>query len=277
MKPYLDEYANYLSVVRALSENSIACYKLDLEQFANSINYDLSKLNTQNIYAFLEDFEAKTTVNRKLSSINSFLKFLEEKELFNQNDKIKRAKIARNLPSYLSQDEIQAKIALMPQESWTEKRDYAMVLFLYASGLRISECLNVELSDFDANWLRVTKTKGDKQRLVPVANVAIEQINYYLSYRPFKHKLVFTSYQENRLSRQMAFRICKRYLQTSPHTLRHSFASSLVLGGADLRVVQELLGHSSVNTTGIYTHIQKENLEKTMQDYHPISKNFGNA
>jgi len=145
-----------------------------------------------------------------------------------------------------------------------------LILFLYATGLRVSEAMNVKLSDIEDGWVKVTMAKGEKQRVVPIADIAMQAIKEYLSKRPCNSEYLFVNKNCKKLSRISAFNITKKYLNVSPHVLRHSFATSLVLGGADLRIVQELLGHASLNTTQIYTHIQKENLKETVLKYHPL-------
>ena len=119
-------------------------------------------------------------------------------------------------------------------------------------------------------WVKIRFAKGEKERVVPLAPVAIDALKRYMEATDIQSSDIWLNYKGNRLSRISAFKIVKRYLGTSPHTLRHSFASSLIIGGADLRVVQELLGHSSLTTTQIYTHIQKENLKETINQYHPL-------
>jgi len=145
-----------------------------------------------------------------------------------------------------------------------------LILFLYATGLRVSEAMDSKKQDIEEGWIRVQNGKGDKQRLVPIADLVMESLNNYLHKRDVVSDYLFVNSKGGRLSRISAFHITKKYLNVSPHILRHSFATSLILGGADLRVVQELLGHSSMLTTQIYTHIQKENLKDTIQKYHPL-------
>jgi len=150
-------------------------------------------------------------------------------------------------------------------------RDYALILFLYASGCRISEALSVQRSDILEGWLKIRFAKGEKERVVPLAPVATEALDKYLEAQDLSSAYIWLNYKGDPLSRISAYKIVKKYLGISPHVLRHSFASSLIIGGADLRVVQELLGHSSLETTQIYTHIQKQNLADTMYSYHPLS------
>jgi integrase/recombinase XerD len=180
------------------------------------------------------------------------------------------AKVPKNLPKYLSADEILQGIELIDRSTVAGLRDYALILFLYASGCRISEALLAQRSDILEGWLKIRFAKGEKERVVPLAPVATEALGKYLEAQDLSSPYIWLNYKGDPLSRISAYKIVKKYLGVSPHVLRHSFASSLIIGGADLRVVQELLGHASLETTQIYTHIQKQNLEDTMTRYHPL-------
>jgi integrase/recombinase XerD len=160
---------------------------------------------------------------------------------------------------------------LINLDSWLGLRDKALILFLYASGLRISELLDMKRDDLEKNWLHVRHGKGEKERLIPIAEIALDALKSYMQASAFEHEFIWLNYQGKVLSRISAFKITQKYLGVSPHVLRHSYATSLIIGGADLRVVQELLGHASLNTTQIYTHIQKQNLKDTVQKCHPMA------
>jgi len=181
------------------------------------------------------------------------------------------AKVPRNLPKYVSNEEILDGINLIDRSNLIGLRDYALILFLYASGCRISEALSVQRVDIVEGWLKIRFAKGEKERVVPLAPVATQALELYLSEQDMSSPYLWLNYRGEQLSRISAFKIVKKYLGVSPHVLRHSFASSLIIGGADLRVVQELLGHASLETTQIYTHIQKQNLAETMHAYHPLA------
>jgi len=269
---YLESFLEYLIINKAVSKNTYDAYKRDLTQFEEFLKKPIIEATTQDVVAFLSQIENKRSLNRKLSAINSFFDFAYKRELVDEKVKIKQAKIPKTLPKFLEKDEILNAISHIDYEnsSWYELRDRALILFLYATGLRVSEAMNVKISDIEDGWVRVTMAKGEKQRLVPIAEVALEAIKEYLSKRPCNSEYLFVNKNCEKLSRISAFNITKKYLNVSPHVLRHSFATALVLGGADLRVVQELLGHASLNTTQIYTHIQKENLKETVLKYHPL-------
>ncbi|MEJ2373349.1 MAG: tyrosine-type recombinase/integrase, partial [Sulfurimonas sp.] len=186
--------------------------------------------------------------------------------------KIKSAKTPKLLPKFLSYEDIQRGLSLIDRSTWIGKRDYALILFLYASGARISECLELSLGDIEGEWLHIRHAKGQKERIVPLAKVARDVIQEYLDALSFDKEFVWCNYKGGKLSRISAFKITQKYLGVSPHVLRHSYATSLIRGGADIRVVQELLGHSSLLTTQIYTHIQKQDLKDTVDVCHPMAK-----
>ncbi len=265
-------FQEYLHINKALEANTIKSYLSDLRQFHNFFKkQDILKLQTSDIFSFLTQFENKRTLNRKLSSINAFYDFCHKLEFTNTNINIPMAKVPKNLPKYLSFEEIESALRLIDRSTMLGLRDYALILFLYASGCRISEALMARREDLNEGWLKVRFAKGQKERMVPLAPIAIEAVEAYLKEASIQSEYIWLNYRGTQLSRISAYKIVKTYLNVSPHVLRHSFASALILGGADLRVVQELLGHSSLETTQIYTHIQQENLAKTINQYHPLA------
>ncbi len=271
MSKYLEAFLEYLLINKGVSKNTYDAYKRDLVQFEEFLKKPIIEANASDVISFLSRIDNKRSLNRKLSAINSFFDYAYKRDFVDEKFKIKQAKIPQNLPKFLTKEEILNSLShINYNSSWFELRDKALILFLYATGLRISEALNVKLSDIEDGWVRVEMAKGEKQRLVPVAEIALKALNEYLYKRPCNSEYVFVNKNCKKLSRISAFNITKKYLNVSPHVLRHSFATSLVLGGADLRVVQELLGHASLNTTQIYTHIQKENLKDTVLKYHPL-------
>lgn len=272
MSRYLEAFLEYLLINKGVSKNTYEAYKRDLIQFENFIEKPIIEADTTDVIRFLSSIENKRSLNRKLSSINSFFDFAYKRNMVSDKLKVKQAKIPKTLPKFLTKEEILRAVEWINanENTWFELRDKALILFLYATGLRISEALNVKLSDLEDNWVKVTMAKGEKQRMVPIADAAMEAIREYLHKRPCSSEYLFVNKNCDKLSRISAYNITKKYLNVSPHVLRHSFATALVLGGADLRVVQELLGHASLNTTQIYTHIQKENLKDTVLKYHPL-------
>jgi len=271
MSNELEAFLEYISVTRALSSKSVEAYKSDLLQIEKETASNLLSLNSETLLLALSNYSNKRTLNRKLSSVNAFFDFCHKQDFSEKNDKFKFAKIPKLLPKFLSYEEVKAGLSLIDRSTWIGARDYALILFLYASGARISECLSLRVEDIEGEWLHILHAKGEKERIVPLAKVAIKSIEVYKSMMPFESELIWLNYQKSGLSRISAYKITQKYLGVSPHILRHSYATSLITGGADLRVVQELLGHSSLLSTQIYTHIQKQNLKETLEVYHPMS------
>jgi integrase/recombinase XerD len=278
MSKELEAFIEYLIIIKGLSKKSIDSYRSDLVQFEEVMKKPIIKATSEDVIDFLAQIKKlengqivnQRTLNRKLSSINSFFNFAYKEEWIDKKIKIHQLKPPKSLPKFLSNDEIIEGIKLIDTSTWLGLRDKALILFIYATGLRVSEAMDAKKDDIEDGWIRVRNAKGDKQRVVPIAKMAIDALNEYLFKRPLVSDYLFINSKGDRLSRISAFKITKKYLNVSPHVLRHSFATSLVLGGADLRVVQELLGHSSMLTTQIYTHIQKENLFYTVYKYHPL-------
>ncbi len=270
MSDLLTAFEEYLSVTKALDTLTISSYLGDLGQLEEVTQTTLTKLDTTDILKFLSAFENKRTLNRKLSSINAFFDFCHKQDFRHEKINIPMAKVPKNLPKYMGSEEILKGLKNIDRSNVMGLRDYALILFLYASGCRITEALNVQRSDIVDGWLKIRFAKGEKERIVPLAPIAVEALERYLQAQDMGSSYIWLNYTGAVLSRISAYKIVKKYLGVSPHVLRHSFASSLIIGGADLRVVQELLGHSSLETTQIYTHIQKQNLADTLKSYHPL-------
>ena len=274
MSNELEAFLEYITIIKALSKRSVAAYKNDLLLIEESLSKPLISLTTQKLLNFLTIYENKRTLNRKLSSVNAFFDFCYKEQFSEEKTKFKFAKTSKLLPKFLSYEDIQNGLTLIDRSSWIGKRDYALILFLYASGTRISECLELTNSDIEDEWLHIRHAKGEKERIVPLAKVAKIAIDDYIQESAFHKDFVWCNYKGNKLSRISAYKITQKYLGVSPHVLRHSYATSLIRGGADLRVVQELLGHSSLLTTQIYTHIQKQDLRDTVEACHPMAKEY---
>ena len=266
----LEAFEEYVSVTKALDTQTVSSYISDLKQLEESSKKTLTKLDTTDVLQFLTSFDNKRTLNRKLSSVNAFFHFCHIQDFKHEKIKIPMSKVPKNLPKYVSNSEILQGLQSIDRTNTIGMRDYALILFLYASGCRISEALSIQRSDIIEGWLKIRFAKGEKERVVPLAPIATEALEAYLEVQDMSSTYLWLNYKGDVLSRISAYKIVKKYLGVSPHVLRHSFASSLIIGGADLRVVQELLGHSSLETTQIYTHIQKQNLADTMYKYHPL-------
>ncbi len=272
MSKQLDAFLEYITITKALSKRTISAYKSDLIHLEDLLSKPLISLTSMDVFDALSCYSNKYTLNRKLSSLNSFFTFCYKSQFIEDKNHFKLSKIPKFLPKFLTFDQIKDALLLINIDNWMGQRDYALILFLYATGTRISECLSLQQSDLEGEWLRVRQAKGEKQRVVPIASMALKALKRYNDNKPFNNHYIWLNYKGVHLSRISAYKITQKYLGISPHVLRHSYATSLILGGADLRVVQELLGHSSLTTTQIYTHIQKQNLQDTVKKFHPLSQ-----
>ncbi len=266
----LAAFEEYIGVTKALDKQTVSSYLSDMRQFEAQLSKPLLSVENEDILRFLAGFANKRTLNRKLSAVNAFYHFCHTHDFSHKTFKIPMAKLPQSLPKYLSAEEIMEGLALIDRSTLAGERDYALILFLYASGCRISEALSARRNDILDGWLKIRYAKGEKERMVPLAPVAITALEAYLEASDLRSSHLWLNYRGGVLSRVSAYKIVKKYLGVSPHVLRHSFASSLIIGGADLRVVQELLGHSSLITTQIYTHIEQKALADTVHSYHPL-------
>ena len=273
MSNQLEAFIEYITIIKALSKASIKAYENDLVLIEDFYKKPLIKLDETKLLKYLSTIENKRTLNRKLSSVNAFFDFCHKEFSLEDEKKIKFrfSKVPSTLPKYLSYEKIISALNSIDRTTWIGLRDYALILFLYATGTRISECLSIEHSDLEKQWLRIRHAKGDKERVVPIAQEAIDAIKAYENLCPLESNKIWLNYQGKTLSRISAYKITQKYLGVSPHVLRHSYATALIIGGADLRVVQELLGHASLLTTQVYTHIQKQNLQDTVLSCHPMA------
>ena len=278
------DFLEYLKYERRVSVNTVDSYGENLLLLKNYTNKDLISLKKEDIKDFLDNVEATArTKAHYLTVFNSFYKYLVFMDKIKSNpcDGIKAPKLEKKLPTYLTNEEI-AKLFNLRLTKPVDYRNKAILEVMYATGARISEVINLELNqiDFEECIIRVVG-KGKKERIIPLDDVAIEALdNYINNYRPFLIKnetcnYVFLNKNGEKISRQMIFKILKNLAnkvgitkEISPHTLRHSFASNLLNNGADLRVIQELLGHENLETTEIYSHLQNK---KIKDDYnnHP--------
>ena len=291
MDTYLEDYLTMLRVEKNLSTNSITSYKADLNRYINFLfNIEsiknlnsIRQIHIRNFIRYLNDQNlSSSSINRSFSSIRSYHKFLsgEEKISHNPTQLLEPPKQSKKLPKVLSVQEVNEIINSVNLESSMGYRDMAILETLYSAGLRVSELCALEMNNilFDSSMLRVLG-KGNKERYVPLGSKAIKLIDDYCKY--VRSKLVdkkqsdgnvFLSKNGKQLTRMTIFNIMKKWTQLSginkdisPHTFRHSFATHLLEGGADLRAVQEMLGHSDISTTQIYTHLDNEYLKEVHQ------------
>lgn len=297
--PYIKGFEAYLLMEKSLSKNSIEAYLRDvhkLVEFFEMKGQDLmpEKVKTRHIEDFLSYLSdlglSEKSSARMLSGIKAFYKYLMMEDAISDDptDGISGPKLSRYLPDVLSIEEVEAIIAAIDMSEPTGQRNRAMMETLYACGLRVSELVNLRRSHYfpDQGFLRVVG-KNNKERLIPIGSSAIKHIDLYLetvrkllpAINPKDEDILFLNRRGSRLTRVMIFHIIKDltakagiHKSVSPHTFRHSFATHLVEMGADLRAVQEMLGHESILTTEIYTHVNAEFLRKTIMDFHPMAR-----
>ncbi len=286
MKDLLKDYRYYLKIERAMSQNTVASYCSDVDKFLSSLECRAEEAGPEEIMAFLSKDEnlSKRSQARKLSALKSFFGWMIAEGMLEDNpcDRIDGPKIGRYLPDVLSTEEIDAMIESVDCSTWQGKRDKAILETLYGCGLRVSEAVELKISELylDEGFIKV-RGKGDKERLIPIGELASDAITAYMEDRPVPAEtamddILFLNRFGKRLSRISMFKMVKKQAlladvrkEISPHTFRHSFATHLLENGADLRVVQELLGHESIVTTEIYTHIDSETWQREIISHHP--------
>ncbi len=276
MSELIVAFQEHLTIIKSLAYNTIEAYVRDLidfESFLLSQNKELLSSSSEDLLQYLIYIDNPRTQNRHLSSINTFYNFCIEQYDDVIKPKASFAKIPSKLPKYLHSDDILNNVDLIDTSTVLGLRDKAIILFLYATGVRVSELLSIKRSDISDNWVKIVYAKGSKQRIVPIAHIAITSLDDYISKRNSKSDYIFLNYKGDPLSRISAYKITKKYYDVSPHIFRHSYATSLILGGADLMVVSELLGHSNIETTQIYTHIEQQHLKETIDCFHPLNYN----
>lgn len=283
----LDKYMNeYISTEYNTSKNTRESYKTDLYLLAKYYKgKNIKNLSKEDIQEYLrKNNKSSKTKARYLTSINNFYKYLVESKLISKNpcDGIKMPKLEKKLPDYLTIEEVDNLLDIRASTAY-ELRNKAMLETLYATGMRISELVNLTMSNlFLEDHLIKVFGKGSKERLVPIGDTAISALEEYLKFGRGEllgtksSEYVFISSRHTNITRQAFFKYIKKLCQEkgikkniSPHILRHSFATHLLNNGADLRVVQELLGHSDISTTQIYTHLSNEKLEQEYEK-HPL-------
>ena len=285
MDRYVDKFLRYLEIERNYSTHTIVNYAHDLNEFilfmeeAMSVE-DIDYFTLRKFSASLRNkgFNART-INRKLSTLRSFFKFLQREGFIEKNPAalLTSPKIEKNLPHFLSEKEMSRFIESPCLEKINGRRDRAIMETLYSTGIRVGELVQLDTDDVDfiSNIIKVLG-KGKKERLVPIGDQALKAIRDYLDNLTFRNRALFLNKYGNRLSDRSVRNIVHKYIEqasvqhnVSPHIFRHSFATHLLNRGADLRSVQELLGHINLSTTQIYTHVTTERLKKIYQKAHP--------
>jgi len=293
----IKHFKNYLQLERSLSENSISAYCEDvnkLKGFIKEYHSEMSPLDvTHDVAVEFITFVGSLGLSahsqaRILSGIKAFYKYqlIEDLVTFSPVELIESPRLGRKIPDVLNLDEINKLLGAIDLSTPEGARNRAMIEMLYGSGLRVSELIGLKLNNlfFEEGFMRIFG-KGNKERLVPLGSEAAKFLQTYVnewrchvSIKPGNENLVFLNRRGTGISRVMIFKIIKTLIEdvglkknVSPHTFRHSFATHLIEGGADLRAVQEMLGHESITTTEVYTHLDKDFLKQTIQEFHPRS------
>ena len=286
----IDEFESYLMFEKKYSKNTILSYKEDLTKLDKATKKDFTKLEKKDIQKYIQNNlkdSNPSSISRTISTLKSFYKYLKinNQIKINPMQAISSPKKAQKLPKVLSEDEIENLLDINLKTDY-DFRNKAMLELMYSSGLRVSELINLTLNDVDTKSALVKIFgKGSKERIIPLTEYACEALDNYILYHRtnlFKHSennYLFLNNHGEKMTRQGFFKILKKIAQEkkiktdfSPHTLRHSFATHLLKHGADLRSIQELLGHSDISSTQIYTHITNERLQNNYKEYHPHGK-----
>lgn len=290
-----DQYKRYLLLERGLSANTIDAYMRDLSKlvsFMEERNLSLKQIDYDKLQMLLDEFYKQgikpRSIARIISGLKSFFKFLVLDEFLEDNPAqlLETPKVGLKLPSVLSVEEIDQILGVIDVSTVEGARNYAIIETLYSCGLRVSELTNMRFIDlyFDEGYIRVSG-KGGKQRLVPISETAIKKIKSYLLHRnkinvkKGSEDVLFLSARGTAISRITVFHYIKLYAQQagiekeiSPHVFRHSFATHLLERGANIRVIQEMLGHENITTTEIYTHLDKSFIRQEIIEHHPRNK-----
>ena len=288
----IDEFLRYLLIDKGYSNNTIESYKRDLVKFLEyNKNKSIKEITNNDLKGYIKYLNQENlnekSISRNISSLKSFYKFLVIAKRISNNpsEVLFTPKIKKNLPHILTEEEIFKLLDIDLKDNYSY-RNKAMLELLYGTGLRVSELVNLKLENINLNEDIVrTFGKGNKERIIPIGEFAAESLNEYINkhrssmLKKYNNEYLFLNNHGNKMTRQGFFKIIKSLAEEkgidkplSPHTLRHSFASHLLKYGADLRTIQELLGHSDISTTQIYTHISNEELKENYKEFHPHGK-----
>lgn len=295
IESYIESFLNNVRLQKGDSPHTLRAYRKDLEDFFNFVQVEPEKVEPVMVRGFISEQilkgKSKTTVARKLSALRSFFSYLYSEGLIKINPArvVSSVKLNRRLPKFLTVDDSFRLVEAPSEEKFIVQRDRAILELLYGSGIRVSELCGLNLEDVDLReGLVKVRGKGNKERIVPIGKHTKEALKKYLAIRQIlrikrniktEDTALFINNRGQRLSTRQVRRVVDKYAKAigipekiGPHTLRHSFASHLLMEGADLRVIQELLGHASLSTTQIYTHVDLKHLIEVYDKAHPLSK-----
>ncbi len=282
-KVTIESFLRYCETERMYSAHTADAYNSDLTEFFSVIDKELIDITVTDVRVYIEylyDIDReRTTINRKLSTIRRFFRFALREHIVDSNPAaaVASAKQSRKLPDFLTVDEMFGFLDAMNGDNFLKIRDRAMFELLYATGLRVGELVGLTVTSFDyISGVVKVRGKGNKERMIPLSATSLRRLREYDTVRPAQSGAYFLSKNGKPLASRDIRRILDKYIVTlstakhiTPHTIRHSFATHLLENGADLRMVQELLGHSSLSTTQVYTHISMEKMKKIYDQCHP--------
>jgi len=273
-----DRYTLHLQI-KGLVKSTVKSYLNEAKQFLEYVD-DIKSIDHEIVMKYLSRYnkQAPATKNLRYSSLRVFIKHLNKNVYIGHYQiNIPSVKCGRKLPKILSSKELLEQIHMLREcaetnKRWIDYRDYALVILMYATGMRVSEVVNFSMLDIEDGWIRIENAKGAKDRYVPIADEAWIALKDYINVCPFStEKGTFLNQYGVLMSRTAIYKLVQKHMKMNPHNLRHHFATHMVIGGAEISVVSELLGHSDISTTQIYTHIQNPQLAATVNKYHPMS------
>jgi len=289
MNEHLNDFLIYIASEKGLSKNTIEAYRRDISSFIGFLERqsvtNILNVEQNHIFSFLSSLKnsnyATASISRALIALKVFFRFLKRENILKDNPTfhLENPKLWQIIPEVLSSDEIERLFAQPIPDHFNGARDKAILEVFYASGLRVSEICTLGLYDVDDTYVRIMG-KGRKERLVPIGQKALAAVDHYITHFrtncPEEKPLLFISRNGKALDRIAVWRMIKKYAKSanilksiSPHTLRHSFATHLLDNGADLRVIQEMLGHSNISSTDRYTHVSRTRLQEAFNAFHP--------
>lgn len=285
MNETLQNYRNYLKYERNYSDNTVSAYINDLNKYEEFLKKNILESDAEDLEKYLKYIGGmqSTTVAHKITAIKSYFNYNIKRGIVKNNpaNKVSRPKLAKHLPEYLTEEEV-SKLLDVEIKSPYDFRNKTILELLYSSGIRISELVNIKTPNYDSEECLIRiMGKGSKERIIPLGDYAINIMNDYMNnYRPLINKkftdYIFINNRGDKISRQFIFKVIKKEAlkkgikkDISPHTLRHTFATHLLKNGADLRIIQELLGHENISTTQIYTHVTNNKLKSDYETYFP--------
>ena len=288
---YIDEFIEYLKVIKKHSENTVINYRIDIIEFNDFMNNNLLNINKDDVYSYLKHLYdiniSKSSMGRKLSALRSFYNYLLKKQIVDINyfENIKNPKKENSLPKFVKEEDIDKMFLIPDARTWIGKRNLLIIRVLYATGLRVSELVNIKLDDININERTIIVLgKGNKERIVVFGYNTKDALIDYIDNGRYKidtknSEYLFLNKDGNKLSSRYVRKIIDDIIfkasitmHVSPHMLRHTFATSMLNNGADLVSVKDLLGHESLNTTSIYTHVSDEKIKEVYNMAHPRAK-----